>query len=101
MPNTIARNTIVQPVPVNTPLLDPATLPANLKASLSSVYMIWAWQQWLLTVGVGVNASPQIQSTIPSSSSSAGDLGDISFDDNFLYVCVNLNTWRRVALSTF
>jgi hypothetical protein len=101
MPNTIARNTIVQPVPVNTPLLDPATLPTNLKQALSQVFMIWGWQQWLLTVGVGVNASPQIQSTIPANSTSSGDLGDIAFDKNWLYVCVGLNTWRRVALSTF
>lgn len=37
----------------------------------------------------------------PSSSSEAGFVGNICRDDNYLYVCVATNTWKRVALSSW
>ena len=37
----------------------------------------------------------------PASSSSTGTTGQIQFDTNYLYVCVDINTWKRVALSTW
>ena len=30
-----------------------------------------------------------------------GEVGEISWDANYLYVCVNTDTWKRVALSTW
>lgn len=36
----------------------------------------------------------------PSSSSSGGDPGNIAFDSNYIYVCVGLNSWGRVAIDT-
>ena len=39
--------------------------------------------------------------TPPSSSSSTGTPGQLAFDTNYLYVCVAVNTWRRVAVGTF
>lgn len=39
--------------------------------------------------------------TIPANSSSAGTAGQIAWSPSFLYICVDANTWRRVALSTF
>ena len=37
----------------------------------------------------------------PASASSTGTTGQIQFDTNYLYVCVDINTWKRVALSTW
>lgn len=36
-----------------------------------------------------------------ASATAAGNAGDIAFDDNYLYICTNTNTWRRVALSAW
>jgi len=38
---------------------------------------------------------------VPASSTSAGIVGQVSFDQQYFYVCTNTNTWKRVALSTW
>jgi hypothetical protein len=38
---------------------------------------------------------------VPASATSTGVVGQIAQDDNFLYVCVNTNTWRRTPISTW
>lgn len=37
----------------------------------------------------------------PTSSSSSGTKGDICFDSDYIYVCVDTDSWKRVALSTW
>ena len=37
----------------------------------------------------------------PASSSATGTTGQIAWDSNFLYICVNTNTWKRISLSTW
>lgn len=37
----------------------------------------------------------------PASSSSAGTQGEWAYDTNYIYVCTALNTWKRVAISTW
>lgn len=37
----------------------------------------------------------------PVSATASGITGQVSFDANYFYVCVNTNTWKRVALSTW
>jgi len=37
----------------------------------------------------------------PLSATAAGTVGQIALDANYLYVCVNTNTWKRVALTTW
>jgi hypothetical protein len=37
----------------------------------------------------------------PLSSTATGVVGQISWDANYIYVCVNTNTWKRVALTTW
>ncbi len=39
--------------------------------------------------------------TVPATASSTGTTGQISWDANFIYVCVATNTWKRAALSTW
>ena len=37
----------------------------------------------------------------PDSATAQGDTGDIAQDGSYLYVCTNLNTWKRVQLTTW
>ena len=37
----------------------------------------------------------------PTSSSSNGTKGDICFDSDYIYVCVDTNSWKRVSLASF
>lgn len=39
--------------------------------------------------------------SIPATANSTGLVGQVSFDANYFYVCVNTNTWKRVALTTW
>ena len=39
--------------------------------------------------------------TAPASATSTGTKGDIIITEGYLYVCVNTNTWRRVAIETW
>jgi len=36
---------------------------------------------------------------VPSSNIDTGTEGWVGYDDNYLYICVNANTWRRIALA--
>ncbi len=40
-------------------------------------------------------------SKTPSSASDTGDEGDISWDENYLYICVGTNTWKRILMSSW
>jgi hypothetical protein len=35
----------------------------------------------------------------PNSSQSNGKIGEIAFDDEYFYVCIELNTWKRIPLT--
>lgn len=37
----------------------------------------------------------------PTSSTAPGSTGQISWDANYIYICVNTNTWKRTALTTW
>jgi hypothetical protein len=39
--------------------------------------------------------------TVPGSAGDTGATGQVSWDANFIYVCVATNTWKRAALSTW
>ena len=45
------------------------------------------------------NATGITTGGIPTSSADIGTTGNISYNDLFIYICVNTNTWRRVAIS--
>jgi len=38
---------------------------------------------------------------VPDASDSNGTRGQIAFDDNFLYICVDNNTWKRIILESW
>ena len=37
----------------------------------------------------------------PGAAASNGFRGEIRYDDNYIYVCIADNTWKRVSLSTW
>jgi hypothetical protein len=39
--------------------------------------------------------------SVPATSTSAGTPGDIAYDDRYVYICVDTNTWRRMSAGTF
>ena len=39
--------------------------------------------------------------TVPATASDPGAAGQISWDADFVYVCVSANTWKRAALATW
>lgn len=40
-------------------------------------------------------------SSVPASSASTGTVGNISYDNDYLYVCVATNTWKKMPLATW
>tara|TARA_R110002111_G_scaffold240448_1_gene302128 strand:+ start:1035 stop:1271 length:237 start_codon:yes stop_codon:yes gene_type:complete len=39
--------------------------------------------------------------TAPASASAVGDLGEIRYTADYIYVCIATNTWKRTALTTW
>ena len=37
----------------------------------------------------------------PSSSSDVGTKGQMAYDNNYLYLCINENSWKRITLTAF
>ena len=37
----------------------------------------------------------------PSTASDSGVKGDIRYDSDYIYICVDTDTWKRTALSTW
>lgn len=40
-------------------------------------------------------------SNTPASATATGETGQIAWDSNYIYICVNTDTWKRVAISTW
>ena len=38
--------------------------------------------------------------SVPSSSNSEGNKGDVVFDETHMYVCIDTNSWKRINLDT-
>lgn len=58
------------------------------------------WEQWFQAVADFLS-SPAIPLVTPTTSIATGVAGTITYDANFLYVCVATNQWKRVALVAF
>ena len=59
------------------------------------------------TAELEVNGTTKTSSLIistsspPASSTSTGTKGTVTYNDDYLYICIATDTWKRVALSTF
>jgi hypothetical protein len=62
-------------------------------------FFSFAWYRWFTqTVGKLLQTA---SATAPATSAGAGSPGQISYDGNYLYVCIQANVWKRVALTAF
>jgi len=41
------------------------------------------------------------EASAPSSTSTTCTQGNMAFDDNYLYLCIDTNSWKRTALSSW
>jgi hypothetical protein len=58
-----------------------------------------SWYNWLAQI-VGRKLQTA-SSSAPAAAASAGIAGQIAYDQNYIYVCVGADTWKRAALSAF
>ena len=54
---------------------------------------------YLLDLYIKVNATPREYT--PTSAADIGDPGDTAYDSNYFYICIDYNTWRRIAHNTW
>jgi hypothetical protein len=54
-----------------------------------------------ITAAIGGNTAPFNGAQATKTGTSAGTVGDICWDSNYIYVCTSSNVWKRVALSSF
>ena len=59
----------------------------------------WQWQQGMNAIAQAADAP--VTASVPASSSSPGNYGQIATDGSFIYVCIGSNAWVRAALSSF
>jgi hypothetical protein len=52
-------------------------------------------------LGMTVGGALILETDIPASSSASGVQGQITWDNNFIYVCVATNTWKRATLNSY
>jgi hypothetical protein len=84
--------------PIRTPYL--GNPPSSTIQDGGSNIVSWPWIQWFQSLS-SFNSAPQIPQFTPASSAAKGVQNTITYDANFLYVCIAADTWRRVALSVF
>lgn len=61
---------------------------------------IMAWSQRLQAAHLDIT-SIGLFSAVPATSTSVGEAGMIAYDASYLYICVALNTWKRIPLSSW
>ena len=66
----------------------------------SGAEKIMAWSGKIQAASLDLSAV-SVFTTAPASATSSGEPGQMAFDAGYLYICVALNTWRRVALSSW
>jgi len=50
---------------------------------------------------VRVYGDLQVTTKTPASAAATGTVGTITYDNDYIYVCIAANTWKRVAISTW
>lgn len=59
------------------------------------------WNTYLIATLLSGGGGSTIPSWVsaPASSSSSGTAGQIAYDDEYFYVCIAANTWRRTPIN--
>lgn len=79
---------------------NPYNPPPAQEPVLANGFFSFAWYQWLTGVVAKILRAPASAST-PATAVAAGVPGQIAYDQNFVYVCVGTNSWKRAALAAF
>ena len=98
----IQRTPLVAPFSVKTPFVTPKSKGQQEDAGSG---IARPHIKFLQDVATAVNAAPQI-TDIPTvggiiASNAKGNPGAMAFDANWLYVCVGVDIWKRIGLSSF
>jgi len=59
----------------------------------SALYLLWT--------RLGKENGVVVDTHTPATASSTGKKGTITYDSSYIYVCVDTDTWERVAISTW
>lgn len=49
----------------------------------------------------GVDRDKVTLADAPATATSAGAPGQLAYDDDYIYICTAIDTWKRVAVSTW
>jgi len=89
---------------------DDPTFVNSVRANIGgSVQLYHNGTETVTTTSTGVNIVGQILTnnirldnpTVPTSATDTGSAGSISWDADYIYVCVATDTWKRVAIATW
>ena len=73
--------------------------PTGFDVALSSLPATSGYKlNWQIAT-VGATPVYFVNNNVPALSSSAGSFKDIAIDSNYIYVCIETNTWKRAALT--
>ncbi len=78
--------------------------PKQLPAARSPDFDAAMYEFWQATYLLWNNAdkgSFVISEKTPATSSAAGSPGQMAWDTSYLYLCIQKNTWRRIAHATW
>jgi len=60
------------------------------------------WRNWLLNLYNKISGNLVIDNpAAPASATATGVTGTIQWDADYIYVCTDTDTWKRVAISTW
>ena len=74
----------------------------NLDSATGDVYDFGSTESETTSYNMGDLLAPVIMPpSPPASATSTGTIGEITYDENYVYVCIATNTWKRSALSSW
>ena len=79
---------------------NPNNPPQASEAVLAGSTFSFAWYNWFAQV-VARTLNAPVSSAAPAKSVAAGTPGQVAYDQNYLYLCVGTNTWKRLPLTAF
>jgi hypothetical protein len=79
---------------------NPYNPPLAQETVLSGSGFSFPWYQWFSATVAKVLRAPA-SSAPPVTSAGAGVPGQIAYDQNFVYVCIQANLWKKIALTAF
>ena len=93
--------TVVRSIPISGSI-NPATLTAGMQVGVDT-YNETSPNSMVIAYAIG--QTPPVTGItlvgVPSSASSAGQVGQIACSATYFYICYAKNTWRRVTVSSF